>query len=136
MNEDRLREWLDWQLPFIEAKANSNCAVRYHAKYILALATAYRQLEKDNADQVASNQERAKALTTMLAREKEFREAKTELLSALKPFAESLSPPPPSISDIVKAREVYTKHSTDINRFETLDGMPIDKLDSTDTEGE
>ncbi len=46
------------------------------------------ELQKENADLVASNLERAKALATMLGREKEFRATIKELLEALKPLVE------------------------------------------------
>ena len=72
------------------------------------LIKSHLQLEKDNADLVASNQERAKALTTMLAREKEFKEAQSELLAAIWPLIDKSNKT--TLAEIDDLAQAYNKH--------------------------
>ncbi len=50
MNDDKLKEWIDRRLPHIEYSAYANASALFESKNIFALITAYRQLEKANAE--------------------------------------------------------------------------------------
>ena len=76
MNDDKLREWIDRQLPHIEYSAKANAVVQYDAQRFLDLITAYRQLEKDNKADM-------KQITDLIGYGVYYQEANAELLAAL-----------------------------------------------------
>ncbi len=103
------------------------------------LITSYRELQKEADRKEAEIVEILRQNLVLRGDQTKDRATIKELLSALKPFA-SLGGSPQAEKYFIgtlwdslhRADQVYAKHSTDINRFETMEGRPIDKLADTE----
>ena len=121
MTDDKLKEWIERQIPRMEYAVNANAEILCDAEYLLGLITSYRELQEGNENQTVTYEAEIEAHNEIHTKD---RATIKELLEALKPISTrlyvkscatdmSFAFVEISTDEAMKADQVYTKHSTD-----------------------